>query len=415
MRRILFITVAWLLSGCGTGGGAEPDDTTQQPATGTSGTSGSNSSSPTPSPVLPPPGPPDSWTATSTTQVPASRRHHSAVWTGLKLIVWGGGTGGDVVLVPVATGGIYDPVSDSWTAVATTGAPDARQSHAAIWTGSRMIVWGGIDRVTDTAFDSGGAFDPVLNQWSNISTGGAPSPRWFPSSIGAVWTGTEMIVWGGSVFQGGMIGVTNTGGRYNPSTDSWSSTTLAGAPLMRRGHTMHWAGTKLVVWGGVDDQGTAYGDGAIYDPGAGWSPITSNNAPDARTNFTSVLAGTKMMVWGGNNGAELQTGSLYDIPGDQWIAMETTNAPLGRGYASAVWTGSKVIVWGGYSGSEFEESGGIYDPATNTWGSTQLLNAPEGRIWHSAFWTGSAMLIWGGSTAFGHGSDVISGGMFTPP
>ncbi|MEY4630146.1 MAG: hypothetical protein RIQ81_266 [Pseudomonadota bacterium] len=362
-----------------------------------------------------PPSQPDSWTATSTTQAPALRRHHAAVWTGSKLIVWGGGTGGEPVLVPVATGGIYDPVADSWTAVQTAGAPDARQNHAAIWTGSKMIVWGGIDRVTETAFDSGGAFDPVLNQWSNISAVGAPSPRWFPYSVGAVWTGTEMIVWGGSVFQDGVFGVTNTGGHYDPSSNSWSSTTLDGAPLMRRGHAMHWAGTKLVVWGGVDDQGAAYGDGAIYIPGTGWSSITSTNAPDARTNFTSVLAGTKMMVWGGHNGSELQTGSVYDIPGNQWTAMETTNAPLGRVYASAVWTGSKVIVWGGYSGGEFEESGGIYDPATNEWGSTQLQYAPEGRIWHSAFWTGSAMLIWGGSTAFGHGSDVISGGMYTPP
>ncbi len=42
-------------------------------------------------------------------------------------------------------GGQYDPVGNAWTATTTTGAPSARQYHTAVWTGSRMIVWGGYD------------------------------------------------------------------------------------------------------------------------------------------------------------------------------------------------------------------------------------------------------------------------------
>ena len=34
----------------------------------------------------------------------------------------------------------------------------------------------------------------------------------------AVWSGNEMIVWGGSDINTFL----NTGGRYNPSTDSWT-------------------------------------------------------------------------------------------------------------------------------------------------------------------------------------------------
>jgi hypothetical protein len=41
------------------------------------------------------------------------------------------------------TGGQYDPVGDSWTATTTTEAPSARELHTAVWTGSHMIVWGG--------------------------------------------------------------------------------------------------------------------------------------------------------------------------------------------------------------------------------------------------------------------------------
>ena len=81
----------------------------------------------------------DSWTATSTTNAPAARDYHTAVWTGSEMIVWGGlGDSGDA-----NTGGRYNPSTDSWTATSTTNAPSGRYLHTAVWTGNEMIVWGG--------------------------------------------------------------------------------------------------------------------------------------------------------------------------------------------------------------------------------------------------------------------------------
>ena len=52
----------------------------------------------------------DMWTATSTTNTPAGRFLHTAVWTGSEMIVWGGlGAGGQL-----NTGGRYNPSTDSW-------------------------------------------------------------------------------------------------------------------------------------------------------------------------------------------------------------------------------------------------------------------------------------------------------------
>ena len=42
----------------------------------------------------------------------------------------------------------------------------------------------------------------------------------------AVWTGSEMIVWGGS----DDMNYLHTGGRYNPLTDSWMPTGLTTCP-----------------------------------------------------------------------------------------------------------------------------------------------------------------------------------------
>ena len=81
---------------------------------------------------------------------------------------------------------------DTWTATSTTNAPSARSVHTAVWTGSEMIVWGGA--VTTTAFNTGGRYNPSTDSWTATSTTNAPTAR---DCHTAVWTGSEMIVWGG--------------------------------------------------------------------------------------------------------------------------------------------------------------------------------------------------------------------------
>jgi hypothetical protein len=70
-----------------------------------------------------------------------------------------------------------------------------------------------------------------------------------------VWTGSEMIVWGGCV-DVGCSNVLNTGGRYNAGTDSWTATSITNAPTARwdyEGISGIWIGTQMVVWGGCSD------------------------------------------------------------------------------------------------------------------------------------------------------------------
>ena len=60
-----------------------------------------------------------------------------------------------------------------------------------------------------------------------------------------------MIVWSGFVSG---IGYVNTGGRYNPSTDSWTATSPTNAPAGRYYHTAVWTGNEMIVWGGADER-----------------------------------------------------------------------------------------------------------------------------------------------------------------
>src|SRR4029079_17784821 len=156
----------------------------------------------------------DIWTPTSTTNAPSARAGQTAVWTGIEMIVWGGGATGPTYL---NTGGRYNPSTDSWTATNTTTSPDGRGGHAGLWTGSEMIVWGGFNNTG--VLNTGGRYNPGTDSWTATSTLHAPVGR---QDCSVVWAGSEMIVWGG------YVGVyLNSGGRYNPTTDSWTATSLA--------------------------------------------------------------------------------------------------------------------------------------------------------------------------------------------
>ena len=63
-----------------------------------------------------------------------------------------------------------NPGADNWTATNLTSAPDARYTHTAVWTGKEMIVWGGSG---GGVFNTGGRYcaQPlVVSQLGNIST-----------------------------------------------------------------------------------------------------------------------------------------------------------------------------------------------------------------------------------------------------
>jgi len=113
--------------------------------------------------------------------------------------IWGGFNG-----ALQGTGAGYSPASKDWVTMSNTNAPSARQGHSAVWTGSEMIIWGG------TQQNDGAHFRTEFNLWHK-DTGFSPlDPR---SDHSAVWTGEEMLIWGGY----GNNGVIKTGGgRYTP-------------------------------------------------------------------------------------------------------------------------------------------------------------------------------------------------------
>lgn len=109
----------------------------------------------------------------------------------------------------------------------------------------------------------------------------APSPLQGRSTAASVWTGAEMLVWGGE----GGGGFLDDGAGYDPRGDSWR--TLPPGPLSaRNAPAAVWTGTEMIQWGG-HSRGVDHADGAVFDPVEGtWrstadAPIRSAGGPTA--------------------------------------------------------------------------------------------------------------------------------------
>ena len=125
------------------------------------------------------------------------------------MIVWGGNGVGQ----ELGDGACYNPNNDTWTSISTIGAPSGRFYFPPIWTGNEMIVWGG-NAGGILSVGDGARFNPIANKWTSITTDGVPSARNVHSGV---WTGDRMIIWGGTSknYLGSPEGVLNDTYSYN--------------------------------------------------------------------------------------------------------------------------------------------------------------------------------------------------------
>lgn len=352
------------------------------------------------------------WEQLAPASVLKGRAGNTAIWTGKQVVVFGG----EGFQVTFGDGARYDLEKDVWAPLPLEGAaPSARTCSSAIWTDHEMIVWGGFSGSysNNVNRNDGACFNPTNNAWRPVSTENAPSPRFAHS---AVWTGKEMLVWGGytdshNIYKGGRTDAhLNTGGRYDPAADSWHPITTNGAPSKRYYHAALWTGRQMVIWGGANAT-DALNDGARYDPVADiWTPISTNGAPCPRLQPLAVWTGSEMIVWGGCSreadarATHFNDGARYNPQTDTWTSLSTQSAPQARYCASVAWSGSEMLVWGGVDdaqASSYDDprrylgTGARYNPTTDTWAPIPTNGAPSPRL-ATSVWAGTGLFLFGG-------------------
>ncbi len=331
---------------------------------------------------------PDTWAPVPEGPLSA-RAGFSAVWTGRELILWGGNLGAALVH---GDGAAYDPAAGTWRELPPAPAGfGPRLWHSAVWTGAEMLLWGGYVEGPDDV--EGVAYDPVTDRWRPLASVGEPH-RWLHT---AVWTGREMVVWGGEVKGGGREA---SGLAYDTATDSWRR--LPEAPVAARAlHTAVWTGREMVVWGGAARDGAYAADGAAYDPAADTWELLPAAPLSARARHAALWDGEAMVVWAGRLvpvGPGSSDGGAYDPVTGEWrvlpaTALEERESPV------LVATDAGLLAWSGNRQAQAGvprglRTGSLLAGPDRGW--RQLRSSPfEGGGDFVGVWTGDVLLVWG--------------------
>jgi len=282
--------------------------------------------------------------------------------------------GGSAATLPAGRGG--DPTS-SWRPLPK--APLAgRLGESAVWTGREMIVWGGVTRSGAEAHadSDGGAYNPATRRWRRIAR--SPSGVLGGGGTASAWTGREMVVWAGNSPEGPAGGAV-----YSPRTNAWR--VLAKGPLgVREGYASVWTGRELLIFGGHTGN-VATPTAAAVNPRTGsWRTLTALDA-------VKGLAVANGAVWDGHEAFVSGSGILiaFNPKTGRVHRISLTKAhialqPLPQ-LDPIAWTGSEVLFSTGAATSSSRIGVLRYNPTTGRW-----KNASRAPC------TGSTQVAWAG-------------------
>jgi hypothetical protein len=289
-------------------------------------------------------------------------------WTGRYLVGWGGSYYRGR---PQADGSLYDNASGRWRRI-PPGPLAARESAAMVWTGSRVLFWGG--EANGRPFADGAALDPDSLTWTHLPA--APLSARTPAA--SAWTGAEFIVWGDR----SRSRRARDGAAYDPVRRRWRR--LRRAPIALNAVSSVWIGGELVIYGAWLDHNNhsrrASAQGIAYRPTANrWRVLRPffSLSPQASS---VAAAGGAVLVWD-----YLLEAALYEPRSDRWIRLphlpldpaecRSSSAPLGR----------VVLAW--YCGR-----GALFDVSTRRW---RTLRQPPIRTFSALVAAGSRALLVG--------------------
>jgi hypothetical protein len=318
------------------------------------------------------------------------RIHPATVAMGSSVFIWGGrGSAGGL-----DTGAIYSPATDSWVLVNQTGAPPPRSLATAVWTGSVVIVSGGVDDSNNNLLRDAYAYDPDAKTWTTL-----PPPATNRCRSLGLWDGTRAIFWGGTDQNNVALA-----GADRFDLTNWTTSSTPGDPGPLLGPAMGFDGSTLYVQGGLLNSNARQDKVFSYATGTdSWSAVSKSLA--ARSSGFGVWDGTHFVVWGGRDDANVRNDGKY-LSGSTWTAMNVAGAPSARmlywlraGWAFALRPGVVAILGGQTQlagNGIFSTNGATFDVAANEWKAIADWPSGETHDYGVGVWTGEEFVLWSG-------------------
>lgn len=323
----------------------------------------------------------------------APRIDEAAVWTGHRLVIWGGAANSDNVTY--GNGATYDPTARRWRMLPRSPL-GPRWGVAAVWTGKDVFIWGGTGSGTGWTGPTrrdGAMYDPATHRWTLVP----PAPIPARKGATAIWTGHEVVVFGGmGTGNIGWVPAQRTDGAiYNPTTRRWHRLPTSPIQFQAMHVNVAWNGTALVVTA-LDAPAVV---SASWSPGSGRWHVRPTPASLARAiNRSAAWTGTQFVY--PFQSCPITGGDLFCGPGaGDARAFDPSTGHLTKLPSSIAlvgnvqWTGRALVTVDGASGK-----GIAYDPVTH-----RSRRLPAGPVFNSygltTVWTGRELIEWGGVTS----------------
>jgi hypothetical protein len=250
---------------------------------------------------------------------------------------------------------------------------DVRWKHAMVWTGRELVVWGGeLDAANmgipgqNAIYNDGAAYDPIARRWRTMSASPLPGDSAPGGGIGG--GGVARAVWTGSevlVVQAGRAAA------WNPETDRWRE-----VPSPPGDGTV-----GLVAAGDVVIQLDREAVWAWHPRDNEWSRLP--DPPVALSQGIVVWTGEEVVILG----LSAVEGAAYDPITEEWRELLNTSHTRA---AAAVWTGEEVLV----VGYDNTRSAATYDPAQDQWHELPDVPLPLREGIPSAHMVGQTPVVW---------------------
>jgi N-acetylneuraminic acid mutarotase len=237
----------------------------------------------------------------------------------------------------------------------------------------RIYVLGGMTS-QNVVVNTVDVYDPTSNTWSAV----APMP--IAVAEGATVSGTNGLIYviGGYDDNYNQLHTVQV---YNPTSNSWS--TAAPLPTTRFAPAaVVGPDGSIYVFGGDNTQSVPLNTVDVYDPASNtWSSAAP--MPTARCELAAALGDDgRIYVSGGLGGNSLPTNTVevYDSRSNTWSTAASLpcaiNAP-----AAAAGPDGRIYIIGGVSLEEGNENTvEAYDPTTNTWSAASSLESGRGYL-----------------------------------
>lgn len=309
------------------------------------------------------------------------RGGHSTLWTGSEMVVWGG-WGDEMGFRQFDDGAAFDPAAGTWRALAPSPLPP-RQYHVAAWTGSEMLVIGGSGR------RDGAAYAPDLDRWRTLPDVPIPvSGEPISGVTGWAWTGSELVVWHVP---------TDRVAAYSPVTDTWRPLPAVGMHLERG--VLRWSGEHVYAVGTEPARFTAVPLRiARLDAGAtAWDALSHMSLTTEELGISAApeltaWAGGRLIAWtdAGTDGRVV----AFDPEVDQWVPAAPMPLAGCEGAPEPLVLDGRVLAFGWCGGTA------IHDPGSDTWIRVDPEVMGDARY---AVWTGQEVINWGDTCCYGTG------------